>query len=590
MRDPTLFRSAGRQYYGMAVSRRGLALLGGLPLVCALGLLSDARADPTPGMCRVVDIDFTPGGFPATSQDPEIVPQIVAWLERADGAVFDDDHQRVKTMYITNQTGRFGLGNRPGRFDFNSGPNWPYGRRVTVFPVWANRHGLTFPQVVYQNGEDFNLSHPAGDSSPEAHFCRPLMQTESNWDAASCPSAVYTDKGVFGPAATALYPPRIDVIPSLKPQGQDSSSVAEYKKTNPFDAVSQASPRLGAETTVSWPMPFDLPKGEYVVFVEVALERDFNATFSARRYPSPTKEEIPWSEYGVAYRGQPSVVYSVPVTIGSVETVATTDTYAGYGDPGPDPALDGLTPTYFAPAGTLNPPDPVMITSDQPNTGAGRLLLTSKGGQLFRVRVDARPEPDLIAPAAPGAMAVVDTQAGGATLSFIAPGNDGTVGTVAGYDVRYRVGDAPITSADFDTANEAMYTGEVVTAGQLQTLVVANLLPETQYSFAVRAFDNCRNTSSLTTVAFTTAPRKLGEVDACFIATAAYGSLLANDVEMLRRFRDRMLRRSVLGELAVETYYTFGPAVAGLIGESDLLRSTARDALAPLVRWVRAVH
>jgi hypothetical protein len=30
--------------------------------------------------------------------------------------------------------------------------------------------------------------------------------------------------------------------------------------------------------------------------------------------------------------------------------------------------------------------------------------------------------------------------------------------------------------------------------------------------------------------------------------------------------------------------------VAGLIGESDLLRSTARDALAPLVRWVREVH
>jgi hypothetical protein len=120
--------------------------------------------------------------------------------------------------------------------------------------------------------------------------------------------------------------------------------------------------------------------------------------------------------------------------------------------------------------------------------------------------------------------------------------------------------------------------------------VIANLLPETPYSFAVRAFDDCHNNSKITTVMFTTAPRKLGEVDACFIATAAYGSVMANDVEMLRRFRDRMLKHSVLGELAVETYYTFGPTVAGLIGESDLLRSTARDALAPLVRWVRQVH
>ncbi|HEX3761038.1 MAG TPA: fibronectin type III domain-containing protein [Kofleriaceae bacterium] len=578
----------------MAVFRRGLVPLALMPLwlpwVLPLVSMSDARADQAPGMCRVVDVDFTPGGFPATSRDPEIVPQIVAWLERADGGVFDDDHQHLKTMYITNQTGRFGLGNRPGRFDFNSGPNWPYGRRVTVFPVWANRHGLTFPQVSYQNGEDFNLSHPAGDSSPEPHFCRPLMATEPSWDAASCPSAIYTDKGVFASGTNAaLYPPRADLIPSPKPQGQDSPSVSDYKNRNPFDAVSQASPRLGAETTVSWPIPHDLPTGNYVVFVEVALERDFNDTYSADRYPSPGANEIPWSEYGVTYRGQPSVVYKVPVVIGDVETIATTDSYAGYGDPGPDLALNGKTPGYFTPSGTLNPPDST-ITSDRPNSGAGRLLITSKDGKTFRVRVDARPEPDLIAPSAPGSMAVVDTQSGGATLSFTAPGNDGTVGTVAGYEVRYRVGNTPITPADFDGANEAMFTGRVVTAGQTQSLVVGNLLPETPYTFAVRAFDNCRNTSDITTVAFTTSPRKLGEVDACFVATAAYGSVLANDVEMLRRFRDRMLRRSVLGELAVETYYTFGPTVAGVIGESDLLRSTARGVLAPLVRWVRQVH
>jgi len=55
------------------------------------------------------------------------------------------------------------------------------------------------------------------------------------------------------------------------------------------------------------------------------------------------------------------------------------------------------------------------------------------------------------------------------------------------------------------------------------------------------------------------------------VATAAYGSVMANDVAMLRRFRDGVLERTVLGELAVETYYTFGPAVAGMIGESELV-------------------
>ncbi|HEX3476819.1 MAG TPA: fibronectin type III domain-containing protein [Kofleriaceae bacterium] len=568
----------------MAVSRSGLALLALLPWFFA----SDAHADQ-PGSCRVVDIDFTPGGFGATGKDPEIVPQIVAWLEKPDGDF-------VATLYITDQTGRYGLGNRPGRFDFNSGPNWPYGRRITVFPVWANRRATRtpeksastqmFPQVGYQNGEDFNLSHPAGDSSPEVHFCRPLMPSEPSWDAATCPSTSYTDKGVFAShVTTELYPPRIDVIPSLKPSGQDSSSVEEYRNMNPFDAVSQASPRLGMETQISWPIPSDLAMGDYVLFLEVSLERDFNDHYTAQMFPSPIG--IPWAEYGVPYRGQPSVIYQVPITIANTEMVATTDTYAGYGDPGPSGAFDGKSSPN--PDGFVRPPDST-ISIDRPGSGGARLLLTSKDGQLFRVRVDARTEPDMIAPGPPGAMAVVDTQSGGATLSFTAPGDDGMLGTVTGYDVRYRVGTTPIGDADFDAANEARFTARIVKAGELQTLVVANLLPETPYSFAVRAFDDCHNTGNATTVMFTTAPRKLGEVDACFIATAAYGSVMANDVEMLRRFRDRMLRHTALGELAVETYYTFGPTVAGLIGESDLLRSTARDALAPLVRWVREVH
>ena len=559
----------------MAVSRRGVVLLA-LPVLFAVSLAPAARAQP-PGMCRVVNIDFTPGGLAATAQDPEIVPQIVAWLEKPTG-------EYVATMYITNQTGRYGLANRPGRFDFNSGPNWPYGRRVTVFPVWASRHKERFPQVDYQNADDNNLSHPANQSTRETHFCRPLLQSEPQWDAATCSTAIYTDKGVFGSRMSG-YPPRADVTAVA---GMDSPSVAMYKAMNSFDAVSQATPRLGATTAVSWPIPADLAQGDYVLFMEVALERDFNATYTMQRYPSPG-QEIPFSGYGVAYRGQPSVIYRVPITISDTETVATTDSYYGYGDPGPDVGGDGKTPVFFAPDGAIRPPD-ATITTAIPNSGASRLLLTSRDGEMFRVRVDARPEPDFVAPSAPGAMAVDDSQASDTTLTFIAPGDDGALGTVTGYEVRYRVGDTPIRDAEFAGANEAKFTGEIARAGDQQTIVVHNLLPETPYSFAVRAFDDCHNSSAISTVMFTTPPRRIGEVDACFIATAAYGSLLANDVEMLRTFRDRLLKRSVLGELAVETYYTFGPTVAGVIGESDLLRATARDLLAPVVDWVRGLR
>jgi hypothetical protein len=582
-----LFRPAERQYYGdmvgfrrgprLAVSALGLSL--GLAAVLA-PVSRPARADDA--NCRLVNVDFTPGGIPAgmrvppgtpatgsgagrTVSFPEIDPQVVAWIETASGAYVD-------TIYITQQTGRYGIGNRPGRFDFNSGPSWPYGRRITVFPVWSHKHGIAFPQINYRNGDDKNLSHPYTDSSRENHFCRPLQIDEAMWDAGTCSSIVYTDKGVFSPASSG-YPPRADLTPA---PGMDSPSVARYRALNQFDAVSQATPALGTTTQISWPIPPDLATGDYALVMEVALEQDFNDSYSVARYPSPSSQEIPYSDYGVPYRGQPSVVYRVPFQIADVETVAMTDHYAGYGDPtGAD--------------GALRPPD-ATITSDLPNSGASRLLLTSRDGDLFRVRVTARPERDATPPGAPGAMVIADARAGAVTLEFAAPGGDGQVGTVRGYEVRYLAGDTPITAANFNTANVAVFTGAIAPAGQPQVLTIKDLLPETEYSVAVRAYDDCHNISAITTASFTTAARLPGEVDACFIATAAYGSLLANDVEMLRRFRDSMLSRTVLGQLAVETYYTFGPPVAGVVGESDLLRATARDALAPLVERVRQLR
>ena len=112
----------------------------------ALGaLLTDVR--PAGADCRVVDVDFTPADN----------LQIVAWLEDAAGNYVD-------TVYITQSVGSRGLGNRPGRFDFNSGPAWPYGRRTTTFPVWSHRHGVEFPVVEFRNGAEDNLSHPFSQS------------------------------------------------------------------------------------------------------------------------------------------------------------------------------------------------------------------------------------------------------------------------------------------------------------------------------------------------------------------------------------------------------------------------------------------
>ena len=157
---------------------------------------------------------------------------------------------------------------------------------------------------------------------------------------------------------------------------------------------------------------------------------------------------------------------------------------------------------------------------------------------------------------------------------------------MTGYEVRY-LANKPLTDINWDSATPAAINVTPVGPGGLQTIDLMGLLPETEYSIGIRAYDDCHNTSELVVTKVTTADRQVGEVDACFVATAAYGSLMANDVELLRSFRDSALRSTVFGELAVEAYYTFGPAVAGAIGESDALREAARAALRPLVERVR---
>jgi RHS repeat-associated protein len=70
-----------------------------------------------------------------------------------------------------------------------------------------------------------------------------------------------------------------------------------------------------------------------------------------------------------------------------------------------------------------------------------------------------------------------------------------------------------------------------------------------------------------------------GAGDACFIATVAYGSPLASDLNVFRAFRDRVLRRVAFGEDVIRYYYARGPAAAKWIKHHDYARWGVRATL-----------
>jgi uncharacterized repeat protein (TIGR01451 family) len=92
---------------------------------------------------------------------------------------------------------------------------------------------------------------------------------------------------------------------------------------------------------------------------------------------------------------------------------------------------------------------------------------------------------------------------------------------------------------------------------------------------------------------FTTAtpspPSGGGGGGGCFIATAAYGTPMAEEVRYLRAFRDEYLQSNSAGRWFVLQYYKYSPSIADYLREHEDLRVLVRIALAPLVGLSRAV-
>jgi len=69
----------------------------------------------------------------------------------------------------------------------------------------------------------------------------------------------------------------------------------------------------------------------------------------------------------------------------------------------------------------------------------------------------------------------------------------------------------------------------------------------------------------------------------CFIATAAYGTPMAEEIQILREFRDEYLLTNPLGQALVDFYYRVSPPIAEFITEHPSLKPIVRLGLLPAV-------
>jgi polyhydroxybutyrate depolymerase len=72
----------------------------------------------------------------------------------------------------------------------------------------------------------------------------------------------------------------------------------------------------------------------------------------------------------------------------------------------------------------------------------------------------------------------------------------------------------------------------------------------------------------------------------CFIATAAYGTPTAEQLDVLREFRDDVLLKSTVGSRLVDLYYRVSPPIADFISEHNFVRTLVRELLIDPIVWL----
>lgn len=510
--------------------------------------------------------------------------QIAIWIEDSSG-------KHVQDVFVTQATGKLGIANRPGRWDFVSSWRAPYGPRPSALPIWSGRRGKTYPKVVFYDddaSDQESLGWHENSSSPENYFCRPLTPDEHETiavDSMTCPSpqTFQSDKGKFAVGQVSAYPPRNDLISF--DGDQDSADARQFAAVNDLDGVTAATPVGGQTAFVTTMISAEVAQsGPITAWIEVSLESDGNDSYNFDREDDHFVDPK-LAAYGVAYLGQPSVVYRLDIDATQAGFTGTSS-YAGYGD-------------WNGASKTIHPPDESI--SMQGGSGADRLREFELNCEVFRWGVYSHGQGgdipkdtedcDWGACKSRSLKPVTDFQVEAlhfdkvkATFTIPSmPTEEDEDFELSRVRIFYLTDDQTLTEDRLGAAFERSFGPDVVRVSQQVEVEIDQLWGDYNYQFALKYEDKCANASELATASVTTPKQEFQQIDGfCIIATAAYGAPWQKEVLALRWFRDGYLRKSALGRGLVDFYYQYSPLFARAIHPHPPLRAMVRSLVQPI--------
>lgn len=229
---------------------------------------------------------------------------------------------------------------------------------------------------------------------------------------------------------------------------------------------------------------------------------------------APTVKIVRTSGQGADSRNINGVADGTDVAITSISTSQITFTVTSAGTNGVKNSLTWqnvrVRPSAVTPLASGN------ITK----TGTSSIIGVTNGVTNFGTLTEVAGAADTTAPAAVSNLALSSPSNSAMTVSWTAPGDDGSTGTATSYDLRYST--SAITDGNFSSATAV--TGEPApsVAGSSESMSVTGLSPSTTYFFAIKTSDEVPNTSAIsnvpslatTAMADTTAPAAISDLAA----------------------------------------------------------------------------